>query len=161
MAEITKLAEVLRLEEGHPLRQMGEQWQTLNQSSLKIDLENFPGVIRWIRPPHAPITKVRYIIWRKPWMEVSRQTFIGSVLSHLGFSDYLVESEVPYPEVSMEELKNSQNLWLFSSEPYDFNQAKEIENIQSLQVPAAIVNGESFSWFGKRSLEFLQGLSRS
>jgi len=46
---------------------------------------------------------------------------------------------------------------LASSEPYPFHRKREA--LLALGRPVAIVDGESFSWFGLRSLSFLEGVA--
>jgi hypothetical protein len=46
---------------------------------------------------------------------------------------------------------------LASSEPYPFHRRRE--SLLALDRPAALVDGESFSWFGVRSLSFLEGVA--
>jgi len=46
---------------------------------------------------------------------------------------------------------------LASSEPYPFHRKRDA--LLALDRPVAIVDGESFSWFGVRSLEFLESLT--
>lgn len=118
----------------------------------------FPGVLNWIDDPKEEFSHVYYIIWKDPWMVVSKNTFIGSVLSLLGYGSCFPEFDKKYAEIELLECLDKRSLFLFSSEPYDFNNPKEIEIIKGFNVPSAIVNGESFSWFGERSLKFLENL---
>lgn len=53
-------------------------------------------------------------------------------------------------------MKASETLLLFSSEPYPFLRKKDVLN--PLFAPYAFVDGERFSWFGMRSLRFLEEL---
>lgn len=122
-----------------------------------LDLEKSLGTVEWIKKPRdlSEIEKVEYVIWKDPWMVVSKSTFIGSILTHLGFSKLLPNYPTPYPKLAS--LGEAKTLYLFSSEPYPFHKKKsEIENIEGY---SAIVDGENFSWFGVRSLRFLERLS--
>ena len=119
---------------------------------------NVPGFIEWVRRPEFREGPVAYVIWKKPWMAVSKATFIGSVLEKLGAAlvDFTVDEK--YPVLELEELKNI--MVLFSTEPYPFH--KKISDLTELSLTGAVVNGEGFSWFGKRSLDFLtQALIKS
>lgn len=89
-------------------------------------------------------------------MRVSAETFIGSVLAHLGAGQFMIPSEKKYPEFRLEEFDLEKTFFLFSSEPYPFH--KKLEDLRALGVQGAIVDGESYSWFGLRSLEFLEGI---
>lgn len=100
--------------------------------------------------------KLSYLIWKKPWMTISHQTLIASVLEFVlsrpegSARDFLYSpGESRYPEIN--ELPGSV-LPVYSSEPYPF--LKEVE-----QLPKGIfVDGELYSWFGIRLLRFLEDL---
>jgi len=100
--------------------------------------------------------KVAYLIWRKPYMVVGKNTFIDDVLLSNGMTNVINQER--YPEVILEELKTSNcELILLSSEPYPFAE-KHIEEIQAA-VPNArimLVDGEMFSWYGSRLVKAVQ-----
>lgn len=94
-----------------------------------------------------------YIIWKNPWMSISKETYIGFILQKLGLKIHQWNnSENKYPQVDLDLTKNI--VYLFSSEPYPFTKNKE--ELLKLNVKSALVDGEKMSWFGVRSLEFLQ-----
>lgn len=105
--------------------------------------------------------KVAYLIWKGPYMTVGSDTFINEVLEKLGFEN-LFKNRKRYPEVSVEELKEADLIFL-SSEPFPFQQ-KHIDELQ-LELPnneIMLVDGEAFSWFGTRLMnvgEYLKELS--
>lgn len=113
--------------------------------------QKIPGFVEWVKKPSRPYTDVVYLIWKKPWMSVSRQTYIGSVLEKLGARVHDFAEDDKYPVIEIEDFKES--LFLFSSEPFPFH--KKISELQDLNLEGAVVNGESYSWFGIRSIEFL------
>jgi len=118
----------------------------------KLNIEALPGVQKWINKPLEDIEKIIYIIWRNPWMRVHRDCYIGSVLAKLGIE---LEAQGRYPEVDESELTAAHHLVLFSSEPYLFG--KEIDTLKTLgNSSKVLVDGEAFSWFGIRSLEFIE-----
>lgn len=114
-----------------------------------------PGLIEWVHRPRALSPKVTYIIWKKPWMTVTKGTYIGSVLSYLGaeIADF-PEEESKYPVIEIEDFQES--LLLFSSEPFPFHQ--KLKELRALGLSGCVVNGECYSWFGIRSLKFLKSL---
>ncbi|KAB2928270.1 MAG: ABC transporter substrate-binding protein, partial [Candidatus Contendobacter sp.] len=68
-----------------------------------------------------PRRRVLYLIWRKPWMGVSRDTYIARMLALVGWEMLPVESEARYPELALDKaLLDTADLILFSSEPYRF-----------------------------------------
>ena len=105
--------------------------------------------------------KVAYLIWKNPYMTVGSDTFINEVLVRSGFEN-LFKSRKRYPEVSVEELKNADVIFL-SSEPFPFQQ-KHIDELQ-IELPnneIILVDGEAFSWFGTHLMKvgnYLKDLS--
>lgn len=141
---------------GNPkLLEFATRWKKV--SEIKYDAPNWDAlpVIEWIKPRHnVSIKKVYYVIWRDPWMIVSGDTFIGSVLAHLGFGKMVDVAPVKYPVVDWAEINRPENCILFSSEPYPF--LKKKNDLPRTLGPAAIVDGESMSWFGLRALKYLE-----
>jgi hypothetical protein len=100
-------------------------------------------------------------------MSVSSETFIGDVLRILGLvtservlwgPESASDSCVKYPSWSLDQLPRD-SLVLLSSEPFPFAPKKD-EILSLLPQPAiAFVDGELFSWFGLRSLRFLENMS--
>lgn len=117
-------------------------------------LQKLPGLIQWIQKPEPQWKpeKTLYLIWKKPWIAVSKNTFIGSCLDFVSLS--APEFETKYPKIKLEDFDPKKTLLLFSSEPYPF--AQEVDEIKALKFPSALVDGEKFSWFGVRSLSFLE-----
>lgn len=108
-------------------------------------------------PDYARIETILYLVWRDPWIAVSRDTFIGDMLFHLGYE--LPRFAEPYPRVNLENYDPATTLLLLSSEPYPFG--KKEDEIRALGFPSLIVDGESFGWFGIRAIDFLtQGRRR-
>ena len=94
-----------------------------------------------------------YLIWRNPYMTIGGDTFIHKMLETAGF-DNIYGSANRYPELSIDELRNSNCKYLLlSSEPYPFKQ-KHIEELQQElpQTTILLVDGEMFSWYGSRML---------
>ncbi|WP_246845057.1 helical backbone metal receptor [Bdellovibrio sp. NC01] len=123
----------------------------LEAPMAKWDSKKIPGFQEWVKPASSSEKEVIYLIWKKPWMAASKDTYIGSVLKKLGAKMVDYPEGEKYPVLEIED--NPDALYLFSSEPYPF--AKKIADLKALGVEGAIVNGESYSWFGVRSIEFL------
>ena len=151
--ELAQLAEVVK---NQNLLQIAERWKQCVQKKRDLGFDHIPGVIEWIKPPIKPPTQFLYLIWKEPWMAVGPRTFVASVFRQLGFSGNEVKFGEKYPKIDLSKFNPEETLLLFSSEPYPF--AQELEKIKALGFPAALVNGESFSWFGVRALEFLEGI---
>lgn len=106
---------------------------------------------------------VLYLIWKNPFMAAGNSTFIGDVLNQMGLINSLKSSDLRYPELTMDEIKNlNPNLIFLSSEPFPFKES-HINELKQL-VPNAtvkLVDGELFSWYGSRllkSVEYLNNL---
>jgi len=124
---------------------------------------DLPGVIEWLRPPeNQSLGPVAYLIWRDPWMAIGQGTFIASMLETVGVPPALLlpavdaTSASKYPTLDPDSLPRDAVL-LASSEPYPFHRKRDA--LLALDRPVAIVDGESFSWFGVRSLGFLESLT--
>ncbi|MFT5133351.1 MAG: hypothetical protein ACI9SC_001822 [Gammaproteobacteria bacterium] len=121
---------------------------------IQKDLHELPGIIEWLNPIQEKIENVLYVIWKQPWMCVSKKTFIASMLEHLGFGKLIPDFDTKYPEILFADYNPNNTLLLFSSEPFPFH--KKTEEIRGLNYPSAIIDGEAYSWFGSRAIEFLE-----
>lgn len=103
---------------------------------------------------------VLYLIWKKPWTTVSRDTYVSRTLGLFGLHTLPVSAGARYPEISLEEtwLKDVESV-LLSSEPYRFQQ-KHLDEISSaLGKPARLIDGEMTSWYGSRAIRGLRYLA--
>ena len=98
--------------------------------------------------------QVVYLIWKDPYMTIGGDTFISDMLTRTGMRN-VFENRSRYPEVSIDEIRNSGcDLLLLSSEPYPFKQKHADELTQLLpKIKIKIVDGEMFSWYGSRLLK--------
>jgi len=121
------------------------------------------------QPDGRASRRVLYLIWRKPWMTVARDTYISRLLARVAWSTLpAVEGgeagAARYPALSGDEpwLEDVEDV-LLSSEPYPFG-AKHVDEAQAL-CPLArvrIVDGERLSWYGTRAvagLDYLRSLA--
>ena len=115
-----------------------------------------------------PPERVLYLIWRKPWMTVSRDTYIAAHLAEVGWQTLPAQDPQRYPLVAAgaEWLREIERV-LLPSEPFPFGAAHLAEVTRLTGVPAAsihLVDGEMVSWYGSRALaglDYLAGLRRS
>jgi ABC-type hemin transport system substrate-binding protein len=109
--------------------------------------------------------RVLYLIWRRPWMTVARDTYISRMLARIGWQT-LPEVEggpagaARYPALRGDEpwLEDVDEA-LLSSEPYRFTALHRAE--ASGLCPGArvrLVNGELLSWYGSRAITGLRYL---
>ena len=153
--EMTRFAEILPLQAAQFL-ELKERWsRQLSKGPRVWDFQKIPAVMdQWGEFGH--VTKLVYVIWKKPWMSVSPNTWIGSILTYLGAKSFLIEAPKKYPSFELKDFELKETFFLFSSEPFPFH--KQISELKALNVSGAVVDGESYSWFGIRSLRFLEEL---
>lgn len=104
--------------------------------------------------PKATNHRIAYLIWKKPYMAVGRDTYINDMLEKLGFINGFATSENRYPMLTPEDLQAEHLDYLFlSSEPYPFNDKHHEEFLNILpNVTPVNVDGEMF-WYGARMLK--------
>ncbi len=138
-----------------------------------LRMGNLLGVSERSKEIHSQITQAKkslpsypnftfaYLIWRKPWMAITDACFISDMISQFGGRNIFEFSKTRtrYPEISLEDLKQADVIFL-SSEPYPFKN-KHIEELhQSMSFSKRkfqLINGELSSWHGSRMLQtFLQ-----
>ncbi len=93
--------------------------------------------------------KVLYLIWQQPWMAAGPDTFVHSMLTHLGFTNIVKQPRYPVlDEYIVKELRPDHVF--FSSEPFPFKPAHR-QAFKALNSAHQVsVNGEMFSWYGSR-----------
>lgn len=147
--EFSRLAERI---DSAALRRVARRWEALSgQAPRHYPLHALPGMIEWWRPPGTQAT-VEYLIWRNPWMAIGDGTFIHSMLSRMGVR--LIPHAEKYPEIDLAQLDPSETALLFSSEPFPFQRYRD--ELLELGYACGLVDGESYSWYGTRSLRFLE-----
>ncbi len=111
---------------------------------------------------NEPSALILYFIWQKPWMIVSRDTWIATTLKACFPNASLPSTQTRYTEVSENDLEKEMSagaILLFSSEPFPFAQTwdkiRELPFVRNARA-VALVDGECFSWFGIRSIRFLE-----
>lgn len=100
---------------------------------------------------------VAYFIWNEPYHFAGADTFIHSVLTHIGFKN-VFSNQPRYPELSLKQLADLNPAYCFlSSEPFPFAEV-HAQRIQRLlpETKVVFVDGEAFSWYGSR-LIYLHG----
>lgn len=105
-----------------------------------------------------PRQKVLYLIWQKPWMSVSRDTYISRMLAAAGWDTVPADAAQRYPEVELPTAALEADLLLLSSEPFPFR-AKHVRDLgadpASAGKPVALIDGEMVSWYGSRAVQGL------
>lgn len=110
-----------------------------------------------------PARRVLYLIWRDPWMTVTRNTYISQMLALAnwqslpavdGGDGLATPGAARYPVLTGAEPWLAEVEWvLLSSEPYRFT-PEHFAEAQALcpQAQVALVDGELMSWYGSRAV---------
>ena len=128
------------------------EYQLVLVNQIQVSREKFFASIVLRTNSEVDFTNLEYVIWKKPYMVIGKDTFIAEVFK-IGGVEFLRTEK--YPEVSDEELKSK--YCLFSSEPYPFE--KEFSALGEQGFKGALVDGEKVSWYGVRNLRFLLQLT--
>ncbi|MBE0613543.1 MAG: ABC transporter substrate-binding protein [Burkholderiales bacterium] len=111
-----------------------------------------------------PRERVLYLIWKDPWMSVSRDTYISRTLALAGWDTVPVSAPARYPKVELDEtlLRDAERI-LLSSEPYRFR-ARHVAELRALPFmrgkTVALIDGEMTSWYGNRAIAGMDYLRR-
>ena len=151
------VTEVKNLEDNYKMiEKIGKLTKTENIAKeiihqTKLNFEEFK--INFSHLQSLPINLgTLYLIWRKPYMTIGKDTFIHSMLESIGLKN-MFGHQTRYPIIHNFQTSYFSNckLVLLSSEPYPFTE-KHIREIQQ-QLPHAkivLVDGEFFSWYGSK-----------
>ncbi|HVY07360.1 MAG TPA: helical backbone metal receptor [Burkholderiales bacterium] len=114
-----------------------------------------------------PRERVLYLIWKSPWMTVSRDTYIARTLAAVGW-DCVETAGARYPEIQLvpSMLEGVDRVFL-SSEPFAFR-ARDVADVDGLlremgvapAVKVALIDGEMTSWYGSRAIRGMSYLAR-
>ncbi len=152
-AELIKLSETLV---NTALHDVAMRWRAVAQTQQQdTPINKIPGMLEWWRKPKTQSSLV-YLIWRDPWMAIGEDTFIQSMLDQVGLQQARMEVGSKYPQVNLEDYDPAKTTLLFSSEPFPF--ARQKEELIDLGYSCGLIDGELYSWYGVRSLKFLESL---
>lgn len=104
--------------------------------------------------PHASGKRVAYVIWKKPYMVVGKNTYINSLIEEMGFINPFTETEGRYPVVTDLDFKQAELEEVFlATEPYPFRES-HLDEFRGMlpDVKIRIVDGEMF-WYGAKMVE--------
>ncbi len=107
--------------------------------------------------------RVLYLIWKKPWMTVSRDTYIARTLELVNWRTVPETANVRYPEIELDkQLLNEVDLVLLSTEPFMFRE-KHVAELKAQPFmrdkPVVLIDGEMTSWYGSRAIDALDYLA--
>jgi ABC-type Fe3+-hydroxamate transport system substrate-binding protein len=131
------------------------------------DIEGRTERVRRAAAAERPVP-FAYLIWRKPWMSINRDTFAHALLAQAGGQNVFADRPERYPEIDPAELAAAApELVLLGSEPFPFEQrhARELALLTGLPLARfRLADGESLSWHGSRTpagIDYAESLVRA
>jgi len=120
---------------------------------------DFDAAVAEVAGQEWPLRDVLYLIWRDPWMTVSRDTYIARTLELVGWKTLPAETDVRYPTVDLPRDGLEADLVLLPSEPFRFR-AKHVPELRALlpRAQISLVDGEDTSWYGSRAIAGIRSL---
>jgi len=106
-----------------------------------------------------PERRVLYLIWKDPWMTVSRDTYISRTLALFGLQTLPALAAERYPKVEDLRMVDAE-LVLLCSEPYRFGERHRVEVAGRTGKPVLLVDGEMTSWYGPRAIAGLEYMAK-
>ena len=122
----------------------------------------FRSALNRLQSVHGrPAMRVLYLIWRDPWMSISRDTYISRMLQLVNWESVPQSAATRYPSIELQDYIGVVDKVLLSSEPYAFreNHIEEVSKLFDGQTPVKLVDGEMLSWYGSRAIAGLDYLS--
>lgn len=112
------------------------------------------------RAAGLPRRRVLYLIWKDPWMTVSRDTYISRMLDLVNWETVGDDPRVRYPTIDLDgSILDGTDLVLFSSEPFPFRKRHlEAFSERFPGVRFTVIDAEMVSWYGSRAIKGLQYL---
>ena len=97
-----------------------------------------------------------YMIWKDPWMTISRDTYISSFLSLAGWKTTAHDPTIRYPKIDLNDhLLHDVDDVLFSTEPFPFTDL-HVSDFQAAfpthAKKARRIDAEMVSWYGSRAI---------
>ncbi len=103
-----------------------------------------------------PVHQVLYLIWKDPWMTVSRDTYVSRMLSLAHWRTACHDADTRYPAIDITVgLLAETDIVLFSSEPFAFKDTHIEEFRAAFTGDAPIlapIDGQMVSWYGSRAI---------
>ncbi|HEY8243557.1 MAG TPA: helical backbone metal receptor [Casimicrobiaceae bacterium] len=107
-----------------------------------------------------PRQRVLYLIWREPWMAVSRDTYVAATLARAGLDALPERASRRYPAIDDDDPAWSDaDRILLSTEPYAFRERDRASLARTTGKRVDLVDGEWTSWYGSRAIDGLRALA--
>lgn len=137
-------------------RQIGKAFGKEREAELLC--ERFDVALRAVQSKSFEKKQVLYLIWKDPWMTVSRDTYISRTLRLFGMHTVPAKARKRYPELDSLDVAGV-DLILLSTEPYRFGEKHRDELQSRLRKPVRLIDGEMTSWYGPRAIAGLAYLA--
>ena len=109
-----------------------------------------------------PERRVLYLIWMKPWMTVSADTYIARLLAAANWRTIGHDPNRRYPTIEIDERTVAEtDLILFATEPFPFKArhlADFVRRFPGAAGKARLAEGDLLSWYGSRAIAGLDYL---
>ncbi len=110
-----------------------------------------------------PREQVLYVIWKNPWMTISRDTYIARTLASVGWDQIEMDGDARYPEINIATMLDRVGRVLLSSEPYAFR-PRDVADVEAMATSAgatavSLIDAEMTSWYGSRAIAGMRYLA--
>lgn len=123
------------------------------EAEAEVLCARFEEALQRARRPR-PIRRALYLIWREPWMTVSRDTYVSRMLGLFGWETWPAAASARYPALRLEECAGAVEHVLLSSEPYAFRERHRAELEHALPgTTVRLIDGAMTSWYGSRAID--------
>ncbi|MEO6710033.1 MAG: helical backbone metal receptor, partial [Planctomycetota bacterium] len=96
-----------------------------------------------------------YLIWRKPWMSVNRDTFVSALLDQAGARNVFADAAERYPTIEVSDLiAKAPRIVFLCTEPFPFKDkyCDELADLTGFDRDRFVIaDGELLSWHGSRT----------
>ncbi|HYV63581.1 MAG TPA: helical backbone metal receptor [Bryobacteraceae bacterium] len=137
-------------------RQIGSAFDRVRQAEALCS--RFELAFRETEKRKFPRKRVLYLIWKDPWMTVSRDTYVSRTLQLFGMHTVPEKSPKRYPELETLDIPEAERI-LLSTEPYRFRERHRDELQSILKKRVHLIDGEMTSWYGSRAIQGLRYLA--
>jgi len=137
-------------------RQIGSTFG--KQSEAEALCRRFEQGFLEVRKNEYESRKTLYLIWKDPWMTVSRDTYISRMLALFGMMTLPERCDDRYPKLREPGLAGVE-LILLSTEPYRFQEKHRAALERRSHIPVSLIDGEMTSWYGPRAIAGLRYLA--
>ena len=133
-------------------RQIGTAFGKEHEAEMLCSL--FERAFRKIGKYEFPQRRVLYLIWKDPWMTVSRDTYVSRMLAAFNLQTLPYPVDERYPKLAGLDVSGVEII-LLSTEPYRFREPHVREIRLQTRKPAFLIDGEMTSWYGSRAIQAL------